>query len=620
VTPKVSALGSASLALLCVVVWAVSHSYVGLFHDAILYTLQALARSDPSSLSHDVFLRFGSQDRFSIFSSLYAAAANAWGIERSAAALTLTFQLALIVSAWWLARTVTNSSLALLGCAIFIAVPAQYGADRVFTCIEAFVTPRMAAEALVLASIACALHSRRKLAFAFLAVAALFHPIMAAAGIAALCWLYIGLRHPRLVILIMLLAALLLIAEAALMPMGQWGRFDPTWWVLVKNRSPYLFLVHWNLDDWSRALLSITTLAIGVMSLPVSKARSLALVALLVVLSGLALSLLTCDVLHLTLFTQLQSWRWQWLGSIAAALLMPKIIESQWHSSKAGSAAALLLVSAWVFESGELSLIALTFAIACQAFSARIAPQHARLFFYGACGMLAISILWRLASDFEFTESHYIDSNLPAAFKKLMSFCRDGLAPVALIVAAWWWLRFRSRSATIVVGCLSAAAAALVLPTMAEPWFEQEFSPTVILQFAQWRAKLPVAAEVLSVQSPLPVWLLLSRPNYISTAQSSGIVFSRATALELQHRAETLKDFIPPEGTLGWESGGAIPIRSRQQLEGICDLGAFDYLMTGMKLNREPIAIQPGKSPDDPRALKLYECRPQARAAAAAAT
>ena len=33
--------------------------YAGLVHDSILYTLMALARLHPETLSHDVFLRFG---------------------------------------------------------------------------------------------------------------------------------------------------------------------------------------------------------------------------------------------------------------------------------------------------------------------------------------------------------------------------------------------------------------------------------------------------------------------------------------------------------------------------------------------------------------------------------
>jgi hypothetical protein len=72
------------LLLLCVTAWALSHSYRGIFHDAGLYTLQALARLAPASLGQDVFLRFGSQDRYTIFSPIYAAASQVLGTEAAA--------------------------------------------------------------------------------------------------------------------------------------------------------------------------------------------------------------------------------------------------------------------------------------------------------------------------------------------------------------------------------------------------------------------------------------------------------------------------------------------------------------------------------------------------------
>ena len=68
---SLSGLGLLVWGLLALATWALSHRYLGLFHDARLYTLQALARLHPA-LSADVFLRFGSQDRFTIFSPLYA--------------------------------------------------------------------------------------------------------------------------------------------------------------------------------------------------------------------------------------------------------------------------------------------------------------------------------------------------------------------------------------------------------------------------------------------------------------------------------------------------------------------------------------------------------------------
>src|SRR6267142_750798 len=88
------------LLLLCVITWALSHGYRGIFHDAGLYTLQALAHRAPASLGQDVFLRFGSQDRFTIFGPLYAAAARLLGMEGAAAALTFALQVALYACGW----------------------------------------------------------------------------------------------------------------------------------------------------------------------------------------------------------------------------------------------------------------------------------------------------------------------------------------------------------------------------------------------------------------------------------------------------------------------------------------------------------------------------------------
>src|ERR1035438_3147834 len=135
-----------------------SHSYLGLFHDAGLYTLQALARLSPPSLNQDVFLQLGSQDRFTVFSPLYAGAGRWLGIETAAAALTFVFQMTLFAAAWTLARAVMPGRMALYGLAVFIAIPGDYGADRIFTSVEQFLTPRMAAEALVLAGLAAVLY------------------------------------------------------------------------------------------------------------------------------------------------------------------------------------------------------------------------------------------------------------------------------------------------------------------------------------------------------------------------------------------------------------------------------------------------------------------------------
>src|SRR5258708_27996435 len=134
----------AVVGLLGIAPWALSHSSGGIFHDAGLYTLQALARLHPDSLPQDVFLKFGSQDGFTIFGPIYAAASRLLGVDLAAPTLTLVLQWALLGGAWMLARAVMPLSMTMFGMAVLIAVPGDYGSDRIFTCIEPFLTPRMA--------------------------------------------------------------------------------------------------------------------------------------------------------------------------------------------------------------------------------------------------------------------------------------------------------------------------------------------------------------------------------------------------------------------------------------------------------------------------------------------
>src|SRR6202140_5989730 len=210
--PAYSTLELAVQLLLCVTAWALSHGYRGIFHDAGLYTLQALARLAPASLGQDVFLRFGSQDRYTIFSPIYAAASQVLGAEPAAATLTFTLQIALFACGWLVARAVMPARLALYGLAVLVAIPGAYGTHRVFTCVEQFLTPRMGAEALVLASLAAALGARTRLATALIVLATLMHPIMACAGIAALLCLYIAIPNPRLAVKLLAVAMAVLMA------------------------------------------------------------------------------------------------------------------------------------------------------------------------------------------------------------------------------------------------------------------------------------------------------------------------------------------------------------------------------------------------------------------------
>ncbi|HLZ97530.1 MAG TPA: hypothetical protein VKP66_06240 [Steroidobacteraceae bacterium] len=599
--------------------WALSHSYRGLFHDAGLYTLQALARLHPDSLREDVFLKFGSQDGLTIFSPIYAAASRLLGVEPAAATLTLLLQWALLAGAWRLARAVLPLSMAVFGVVVLIALPGDYGPDRIFTCIEPFLTPRMAAEALVLGSLAAALWQRKALAISLAIGAVLIHPVMAMAGACALVFLFLGRPKPRLTGAMAVLGFIILAMAAYVMAPGEWGRFDPHWLALIEHRSPYLFIAHWQLDDWSRAAVMLATLGVGFRVLPNERARALSLISIVTVLTGLALTVVACDLLHLVLLTQLQPWRWQWLGTVVAALLVPEIVRTLWQNAAparpapgqsasarlttarrpAGQRAAghrttaLLLISAWVFASNSSALFASAAALAAILGLHKLKSSEARWVFFGACALLVVAVAWRLASNLQFTEAYYLDRSIPLWLRRASSFVHDGAAPVAAVALAFWLARMaRGRTALFLIGGLAGAACVAVFPQTWKSWTAREFPPQQLAQFSVFRERIPPGADVFWPESPLAVWVLLQRPSYLSVIQTSGMVFSRRSALELERRADALGGAMNPATFMSWSAGTAMML-SPQQLKQSCATGEFHYLVSRGDLGITPIAELP---------------------------
>jgi hypothetical protein len=609
-------LGLTVVVLLWALTWALSHPYKGLFHDAQLYTLQALARLHPDSLSHDVFLRFGSQDRFTVFSPLYAAVIHWVGVEPAAAVLTAASQLGFLLGAGALVRAVVPGTAALVGIAVLSAIPGSYGAAEVFTCIESFVTPRMGAEALVLGSLAAALSGRARLAWTLLVPAILLHPVMAGAGLAGLLCLHVAIPRPKLAAALVGLAIVLLLLSSLAPADSPFGRFDDGWLTIVDHRSPYLFLASWSLEDWGRTAVYLATLAVGAFALPpddaqmpaAGRARRLARVALLTASGGLALTLMACDGLHLVLLTQLQPWRWLWLATAVAALLLPAIALSCWRTGQSGKTAALVLVAAWIFGSGNFALVAAAFAVATPL-TKRLRPHEARWVLYGAGALLLIAVSLRIGENLLFSAVFYLDPRTPLLIRQMASFVQDGAVPLAAISFALW-LAFRPRGTPglVVLATVSAATLLALLPEVWAGWSQQKFPQTMQAQFAPWRALIPPGREVFWSESGPGAWVLLQRPSYFSVIQTSGVVFSRAAALEMQRRARALRAVVAPAAFMDFSGDGAGIGPSRAQLERACETREFDFIVSGVALSWAPLAQLPREVWHPSGGLRLYRC------------
>jgi len=597
--------------LLWGITWSLSHGYLGIRHDAVLYTLQALAHIGKEGLANDVFLRFGSQDQYSIFGSIYALASRALGLEPAAAILTLTSQLAVWLCAGLLLRRISpDTTLTLSGLSVLITIPGYYGADRIFSCIEPFLTPRMGAEALVLASLAAAFNGRPRLACGLVALGALIHPIMAAAGITALWFFYVGVSRPLLGWAVPAAGAVLLAILAAVMPQGNLGAFDPEWLALVRERDPYVFLASWTADDWGRAAVPLATLAIGACLLAEKRARLLCQITLCTAVAGLLLTLLACDGLKLVRLTQLQPWRWQWLAVAVAALTLPSITATAWNRGSAGRVTVGLLVAAWLFGSDEFALITALGALACLSLSRYSSRTEVRWLVYGALALASGALLLRVASSLLFLEVHFADPKIPLWIRESAALAGDGALPVALVILTTW-LAQRARGGlpgVALLGALALTLAVLLVPDTWRQWSTQRFPTSLVAQFAPWRALIPPGSQVFWSESPLETWVLLERPSYLSVAQTSGMLFSRPSAMELQRRAQALSGVVPANAYLDFSGDGAGLGPSTDQLQRACATSEFEFLITGAKLSWQPISQLPAATWHASGGLRLYRC------------
>lgn len=530
-------LALAAMALCAVTIWVLQHPYGGVVHDSTLYALFALTRVHPD-LASDIFLRFGSQDSYTLFTPLYTAAIAEFGLERAAALLTLIFQCGLLLGAWALGRRFMPPLAATLGVALLLAVPGEYGSADFFHIIEGFLTPRLPAEALVVGGLAAGLSQRYWTAAFCVAAAMTLHPIIGCAGAAMLILTFVGARHPKL--LAAAGAVALLAAVATVMAVTPLGRLQGAWMLTVRSTSGYLFIGGWHTNDWSRIAVPLAILTIGMLNGTAPLLRRVCAAALVMVACGLLITVIFCDLLHVSIFVSAQTWRWLWLADLIAFVLTPAIAADCWRRGDSGRIAILVLLSAWIFRGTPTTLYLLPLAIACAAVPDRwTTHRNWRLIFLGACLLVGLAAVLDLSDRLSYLPAR--DASVSVLAQRARSVCGDGVMPVMALIGAWLLLR-RSESIARVaaVATLAVLTCGALLPLAWGEWTNAHYTPELASRFESWRAAIPARAEVLWPDTPIGSWYLLERPSYWSMHQAAGAIFSQEKALFIQHRTDVV--------------------------------------------------------------------------------
>jgi hypothetical protein len=623
-----SKINTLTLALLLAALWLLMRGYHGLSGDGQIYAFQALARIHPQ-FATDLYLQNTSQDQFTIFSPLYAWVIRLLGLEHAARLLTLLFTAWLLAAAWSFARAVANRDAASLAVAFLLIVAGDYGGSGVFRLSESYLTARLPAEAMIVTALACHARGRKRLGL-LLAIAALFvHPLLALPGLILLICLWLPSRVSVLGAVGGILATLGIALVATLLQPA-WHALsvmDTEWLQIVRERSQFLFLPLWSPHDWEVNTRPFLYLGFTAIAVPDERIRKLCLTAALVGGAGLAVALIGSVIGPVAILVQGQAWRWIWITVFVSALLLPVTALHVWRDERCGPLCVILLVAGWTLpEAAKTACVSL--ALVLWVMRTNVAPRAAPYVRWFAVALGIVIAAWLATKSWGIHSAAVAAPELrPSGAAQVRDIFGLRILATLFVALVWWWLRVGRAIWT--PAFLSALLAALSIFTLPAAFAQSHTfaSASDINEFADWTNAIPAASTVLVVpthDAGAFVWFTLGRPNYLSMDQSAGVVFSRATALEVRRRSDVLLPLMDPDWRIltslraGLGNGHPAHPKTRpltaQNLIQVCADPQLGFVISAMDVGFKPLRHEHAGAWKD---WNLYDCR-KVRAAPAA--
>lgn len=603
----------ASTVLVLAALWVLAHPWIGLYHDGVLYAAQAMAHLRPDVFGRDLFFAHGSQDDYTVFGRIYAAAVDAGGLTAASRALWGTAQaLWFVVAAAWVVRSVAREHLLPIAACVF-ALPGFYGSDKVFRIAESFLTARSFAEPIALGAVLLVALGRRRLGAAALAGAMLVHPIIAlpaamVAGLLAFKWTPGNGRR------VVLAAALAVAAGLAVLHAGgRLGRMDDQWVSILAASSPYLLPDRWQPVDWIRLLFPMLLLAMVARRAEPHWARTWGAFAACAAL-GLAVAVLAWG-LRWEFGMQAQFWRFGWLAVWAAPLAALQLAAS----GTVGHAQRIVLcatIPALALTSQDWWPLAWLLPLLCLLFVAASlwgADREGRVGSLSASAMTGLlgafalggGALAVLAVGFDTgSVGHAYDASPGATAATWLGWA-------ALPCAIWIGSRISGSWKPGVARVLVAVAFAAV----AVAALDARSARAVMLDrlvddgLPAWVAAIPPESSVLWPDHVARVWLGLTRQSYVSRAQLSGAVFSRAVAIEGVRRMGQVRPIAGRDGTVGFRGAGdpaSAATPTPDDLRLACAAPMLDFVVSTLAPAR-PI-VDPYVDPATAEVFHLHRC------------
>ncbi len=520
---------------LVVAVFLGARGYFGFVHDNILYLAQALARLEPEIYQGDIYLAWGSQDRYTVFSPVYAWLIGNYGLE-SANLLLVGTALSLFLGASFIfVRTWVPAGMHGYAMLFIAASNGLYGASFIFKMGEQFAIPRPFVEALVLFGAALLVSGRRTAAFALVLMGGLLHPLVALSGL-IFCWLYLVVGDRRW--LWMLLFGLIPLAAgiAGIAPFGQLlQRFDPQWLGALLNGNQHVFVSEWQVYDWALIAWDVSVLVMA-HAMAEGGLRRVARTGLALAAVSLGVTVIGADLLRNVLITNLQIWRGMWIVHWLALAFLPWVLRGLWNAAPAGKLVAgaalfgFFLRGLYAGLFSALFSLLLFFAREKLTLDRRIANLALWVFGVGAY------LHWYAISDRANARAPDVWLDPVQYFVHESASKPFVLVSIALAVVFLGLRRGRVRAAALVALALLAVAVA----TWDRRLPIKKYAETVSLGSHPFSRYVRRDQEIFWYEEPSAPWVLMQRRSYLSGAQAAGQMFNRGTAMQLMERREVM--------------------------------------------------------------------------------
>ena len=611
-------LSTAALALMLAVVWLIMHRYRGLDNDAQIYALQALVRIHPA-LGTDLYFQHTSQDAYTVFSPFYASVIKLMTLSSATLLLTVLFISWFLVAAWMLARELCGRNIAWLSVGALIIIPGAYGGSGIFHFSDLYLTARLPAEAMIVTALTLHFRGWKRLSLAIAAGALFVHPLMALPGLLLLICMSVRRETALLGAGAGILGTLGIALAMQHAPEAAHTLIvmDSTWLDVVRERSQFLFLNLWSVPDWKVNTQPFVSLAVTVLAVSDAQISKLSVAAIVVGLAGLAVALVASCVTPIAILVQGQAWRWVWITDFVGILLLAPTVMRVWRDEKCGVLCSILTVIGWTFSVVD----GLTFvSIALVLWLARpyIPDRSIPYMRWAGYAVGLIVAAWVAATCWTILTSATVGHE-PPALAKLRGIMRLDVSAAMIIGFLWHWLRITRSLLWLTTAVAVLLTTVVYISPKSFDAFSNAGSPALMEEFADWRKIIPPTSSVYladKYDTGEFAWFALDRPNYLSPDQSAGVVFARATALEIRRRSRVMAPLEKPDWKVqsslrdnhkptDKKASGYSPLTA-QSLVSVCNDPQLGFVIAKENVGFDAITHTPRGAWKD---WNLYDCR-----------